>query len=368
MLKNIYKNNKTNDDSIPAEVPDFESYIEQISLDKLKQYALSYSNNEIPEDILIAYRNEKDEITKKANAINGWLRFIQSNESLSRMRWSYFVKESNEKKLYNRDKYISNFFNSISKFELDKNLTFPDYVKNNWCPWAYYQNHFFDWFLDRFNLIYACRVFSKYWIIQNFHWLLLPILSLVSVISYYIYFNKLSYGYSAILGIIVFQFFLFYLLARFFSNLDFIQLIHSMVPRLMATISIGYLFLLSVPDFVRIIYNNQLNTGFQSIACVLLIISVITFLMLHIHRRVKPELSFSQTLTRALNLLAISISYATIGLLIFEKIIFMVANNDGSLSPYQPCFTQLLFLSTVSLTIGVILQLIWEEKPVTEPL
>ena len=136
--------------------------------------------------------------------------------------------------------------------------------------------------------------------------------------------------------------------------------------------AIGYLFLLSVPDFIFYIYSNSLDVKIQIAVSIALILFTYGFIMLNIQKRVKPDLFLPQLLLRGGHLLFIAAGYAAVGLFFVEKVLFMKVYSSSAFQYKIESLTvsdsQLMLCASISLVIGVSLQLIWEEKPVTEPL
>jgi hypothetical protein len=78
-----------------------------------------------------------------------------------------------------------------------------------------------------------------------------------------------------------------------------------------------------------------------------------------IHRQVKPTPDRNETIIRAFDFLLIGVTYSVIGLFFFAQLFF----GKASISPVKLCLT-----GAIALAIGVVLQLVWDDKPVTEPL
>lgn len=292
-----------------------------------------------------------------------FLKWLQSENPDSTAWWHWIHK--NQKLFPKRDEYIISLWKSIDRpIRIDRdNSELKQKVDKLLTHWSYYQNHFFHWFLGRYHIPYARNVFTDHKVITNFH-LWFWLFPLAIILNYYLVFYHSAGSYIGSIGALFILSLVSVLAAKCWGNIGTLYFIHSMVPRLGATIAIGYFFLLSVPDFVEKIYDNSLDPLFQILGSVILILFVLGFIFLNIQKRVKPLLNCRELAVRTLDIFAIAATYAMIGLLVFERVFFITFDPDIS----KPCFSQLFFFASISLAIGVIFQLIWEEKPVTEPL
>ena len=335
-----------------------EEFIEDRSLTQLENDAVEFLNAQAPSDYVNSMIGESDS-EKEAKVFNGWLRWIQSDTPLARMRWSHFICSGNDL-LKDRDGYVFEYFRKVSEKSF-----FLKHVKEHWCPWEYYQNHFFYWFLNRYQIPLALKVFTHNKWISCYHvWGSLILMILVLV--YFLFYNTIPYAFTfftiSIAGVIGAG-----IVMAKIKHLPVRYLIHALVPRLAGTTAIGYLFLLSIPQFILDLYFNRFGSAIQVIVAVLLLILIVAFILLHIHKRVRPELSFPELFQRGVQLLIIASAYSSLGLFFLHNIIFINIINH-ILYPLPVGGSQLFLLAAISLAIGVLLQLIWEEKPVTEPL
>lgn len=345
-------------DGPSVSVSTMEDFIQKRSLLNLENDAVEFLSGQAPSDYAASMLGES-KTEQEANALNGWLRWIQSDTPLARMRWSHFVRSGNNL-LKDRDGYVSKYFEKVSEKPF-----FLEHVEEHWCPWEYYKNHFFYWFLNRYQIPLALTVFTPGKGIGYFHvWGSLLILALIP--GYFLFSHAIPHAFLiftlAIAGVIGTG----VVLARV-KRLPARYLIHALVPRLAGTTAIGYLFLMSIPQFILDLYFNRFGSGIQVSAAVLLLILILVFILLHIHKRVRPELSFSEAFPRGIQLLAVAAAYSAIGLFFMYDLLFITIINSKPY-PLPVGGSQLFLVAAISLAIGVLLQLIWEEKPVTEPL
>ena len=303
---------------------------------------------------------------QRTNAMIEWLRWIQCDSHLARMKWICFV-EGNEnlektEKLSDRDGYVAEFFNVCQKDEYLK-----EYSKRFWSNWSYYQNHFFYWFLNRYNLPFAIGTFSGSRLLQ---WL--PVYGSIvatALVWFFIYFSWFNPRPFANLAYVLFVMLIGYAwgLARL-QALPGFKLLHAMVPRLAGTTAIGYLYLLSVPQFLAYLCRQGADVGLQWGTGAVILLLVFVFTCIQIQKRVKPDLTLPRLGGRAFQMIVIAMAYSSTGLCLTRGFLFQNALPTGGFDDLGPGASQLFLVAVISLAIGVVLQLVWEEKPVTEPL
>lgn len=318
----------------------------------------------IAETALTGFCYQKGRV-KKSNEFHEWFGWVQSDDTRAILWWHWVSKNKKTNETGERDEYVLELWHSVDD-ENAPNKDAKKEVNESITHWSYYQSHFFNWFLNRYHIRFAREVLTKNCFICSFHYWYF-VLNLFIVLFYYIKPNLFTYEYvSGFILLSAIPILILYMTHKL-SDLKIGNFIHSMVPRLSATITIGYLFLISIPDFIRKVYQ-EINEYWLLFAGVSLILLVFLFILLNIHKRVKPDLSFKNLISRAVDIFILSISYSLSGLYILEPVIRKSVFTNDQLALLHPCFSQLFFIASVSLAIGVILQLIWEEKPVTEPL
>ncbi|MBN1271072.1 MAG: hypothetical protein JXB26_02275 [Candidatus Aminicenantes bacterium] len=354
----------------------FEDYLQRKKPGELRSDAISFLKCAPPSDYLSKIGgSSRDEIETKVRALNEWLRFIAGNTSISRFKWSLFSKtdEKGKELLKHRDKYILSYFSNLSEIEINPQITFEQYVDLNWGPWSYYLNHFFRWFLGRYHIRYARKILTTNFFVVQLHYLLL----FFSIIFFFsVNFRLAPILYKAagflimIIGVLTGASAV--ILKKQKHNLSFKRIFGMMVdslsPRWAATIAIGYFFLLSVPNFLCDICENRISNSIQILGSIFFLVVTFIFIMLNINKRVEPALVFKELFCRFLDMIVIAVSYALIGLVVFRKIFILAVQRANSGYQSQPCLIQLFFMASIALTIGIIFQLIWEDKPFTEPL
>jgi hypothetical protein len=120
---------------------------------------------------------------------------------------------------------------------------------------------------------------------------------------------------------------------------------------------------------VQIIHASKLAAGWAYLVCAVAIVAAHLYVMHHIARRVKPPLPFLARARRSSHVVALGLGYAAAGLLLVAPLFFsprfLAAPATAAGSPKPP---QLALVLSIALVLGLILQLAWDEKPLTEPL
>ena len=265
--------------------------------------------------------------------------------------------------LCDRDDYTIRLWHSMNDDDGANQLA-KKQVHQEITTWSYYERHFFNWFLGRFNVVDARQVFNKHWISRYIH-LPLSLVTTALVIWYFSLSCKSSCDWLLALLSIV----LVFTLGNVCAWIKPAYYLQSLMPRLAVTTAIGYLFLFSANGVVTWIYKNQLDLKQQVGIAMTLVILVLFYMVQIIQRQVQPRLKVWPSFTRSLHLMLMAIAYSAVGLLISAPILFdplFISPADRSAS--APPAGYLLITAAIALTIGVTIQLVWEDKPMTEPL
>jgi hypothetical protein len=296
-------------------------------------------------------------VSERMSFLNGWLRFVTSASPLFRMRWAALAK-SGSSLVNDRDSYALALWRRAVVVPPRGEGGFIDYAEQRWGPWDYYERHFFGWFLGRFDLFKARRLFRASGAAPWFNLILLP--PCVALAAYALKdgpnLGRSCWVLGAGAGLLI--------LAGAILRLPPYAYLNSLIPRLAATVGIGYLFLVNAPQvahyFCALPRWNSLW-----FAAGMLLLTALAYIMIHIARRVDPPLRPKALLWRSLDLWALAVSYAALGLVGAAPILFS-RTVLGAQVAVQP--QHLALVAAVALNLGVILQLAWDEKPLTEPL
>lgn len=135
----------------------------------------------------------------------------------------------------------------------------------------------------------------------------------------------------------------------------------SLIPRLGGTVLVGFLFLLSNQPVSRHVLGPDSH---RTVACVALVFSTI-YLMLEISRRVHPSLRFAVLLERAFVIVSTGASYALALAIAGLPAIRLAAQETN---PRPAGLAQVVLIASIILTIGLVVNVIWSEDPVTKAL
>lgn len=261
-----------------------------------------------------------------------------------------------------RNSYILNLWNRI-----DQQTTWSKMIQ---CHIAdrgsvtFYRRHFFEWFLRRYNIPYAMRVYCND---IAFSLLSVP-LCLLSVALVIIYFAFLpgkvplfNWLWWSILAGLTLNYYMWYVIAK--DCCDRIPFFQTLTPRLAVTTAAGYLFLFSAGGLVETIYTRA-DPWYIALPVTTAVLSCILFYIgITIRRRVWPPPYGEKLAGKCLHLLLYGITYSLLELFMIAPLLFQPPFlNSGD--PQSKAY--LLVTATLALAIGMVLQLVWEEKPVTE--
>jgi hypothetical protein len=298
---------------------------------------------------------------QRLSFLNGWLRFVTATSPLARIRWAALAASEWEP-LNDRDAYLLQLWKRIVGGEGGRPADpwrLIDYTERNWGPWSYYERHVFGWFLSRFNFSAARQMFRGSRAAAGFNAVVLAGALGVAALALY---RGPSLARSLLLAIMAAAL----LLGSFrWLGLELYAHFNSLIPRLAATVGIGYLFLMSASQLLGQIQlaspPNRVWFGSG-----LLLATAYFYIAVHIWRRVHPVLRWSALLRRSLDVWLLAVSYAALGLTLAAPILFG-STAKGALAP-EARPEQLALCAAIALNLGVVLQLVWDEKPLTEPL
>lgn len=306
----------------------------------------------------------------RAHVLNDAFVWVLSDTPEARMQWEVLAGHGRPA-VADRDAYAADLWARIVN---GGDAAFAGYrrlLDESLGVREHYERSLFRWFLARFDLVRARRVFGTARLAAVLHWLLLAL----AVVAVWASFQIVGVtGRAAVLvtGCAV----ALLIAGKFLSGLPFFAYLQSLVPRLGATVAIGYLFLAAAPELVRVIYEQGLPAAATTADLVqwalagAAILGTTAYAALHIHRRVQPTLRPGVLWGRAANLVAVALFYAVLGLGVAAPLLF----HRSLLYPHQPPPGgapgphQLALCAAIALSLGVVLQLAWEEKPLTEPL
>jgi hypothetical protein len=294
--------------------------------------------------------------------LDAWLRWAQSDGAKARMRWQYLASQQ----FQDRDGYVLDLWRSIVDVD-GKNHDLLRLLEERLGSWDYYGRHFFGWFLSRFDLGAACRVFPVARLARALPWCLAGLALVAEASCFHFY----GFNYTASLCAVLLLLATLPLLG-WVSGLPSHAFVQSLIPRLAATVGFGYVFFVSTPQSVWALRHSSWVEAHWPWALLLLLGGAQLFIVLHIYRRVYPAPRLPVLFGRALNLLVLAIGYSSAGLLLAAPVLFspsfLYSSGTGEFPHPGAAFHHLALLAAIALNLGVILQLAWDEKPLTEPL
>lgn len=339
-----------------------EVLLEYVPLGQFLQMAKDIHNGTVLE-------NPGYDKSHKLSYLHEWLKFTQSESSVAGMRWEYLagqLAQKGEEQVPNRDKFALDLWRKIVTKGTPEAELVP-YVEERWSGWDFYRRHFFGWFLARFNLPAACAVHDDSWLARNLHllWSGLVILIAAVALAWTRHLNVLVLvlaiiGCATVAG--------GYVCARR-EILPCYAYFHALIPRLGAAIGIGYLFLLSAPHLVKLLDQSWRKPFHFWLASVVLLVAAFLYIAFHISRRVHPHLRWKHLALRSLSLWLLGFGYSALELLVMAPVLFSSDLVCGTPDCHVNASADRLTLcAAIALNLGVILQLAWDEKPLTEPL
>lgn len=138
--------------------------------------------------------------------------------------------------------------------------------------------------------------------------------------------------------------------------------LQALVPRLMGTAAVGYLFLLNTEEVFRN-WLLPISRRWTLALPALLVLAAGTYLWLEIARRVDPAPKLCELATRTFRLLATGAAHST-ALFIVTGPGFPLVHKGGQ----RLDGVEVLGLVAFVLTVGMVLNVIWAEEPVTAPM
>jgi hypothetical protein len=299
---------------------------------------------------------------KRAYLVAEWLRWSLDEEA--DRRWQYLAKLPPDKRIA-RDGYVEELLDSLT--EGGANHALAREIEKLMEPWDSYRKHFFAWFLQRFDFRAASRIYSPRRPLSPWTgWLLAALAALAEALCvrrFGLAPTPAVAVFSAVAAILV--------LVRPLSGLPPEAYVRWLTPRLAAAVGFGYLFLTSASSAVHAMFLSHWLARNAGTALVLLLGAAWLYVIMHIDRRVRPGLDLPALLLRSADVLALAACYAAAGLLLAAPLLFspvFLGCTPEELRAHPVLPHHLALCAAIALNLGVVLQLAWDEKPLTEPL
>lgn len=133
-----------------------------------------------------------------------------------------------------------------------------------------------------------------------------------------------------------------------------INLIKLFLPRMMSAIILGFLPIVTSNDIRTFAFQNQSNLMYYSVPIVSVVYS---YMLFECHKKTIGTISKIQRLFRPFLVLLISIFWA----IVFSSIAVLISKGEW-------CWNRVIFYAAFALFVGIMIQILWEEKSATEPL
>lgn len=301
----------------------------------------------------------------RANFRHEVLRWCLRDSEAGHVHWQALESSGSLSQELGREDYVLELWSRLTS--RDGNPEWRNLIENRLGNWEIYQDFLFAWLLGRFNLSAARSLASGRRPEPGEHLPYVEFLglafamaaSLALWITAHERLSAFTAGAGLVAAALVFGF------GRWTAGVGPRPFVHLLLPRLAATVGIGYLALAAATDLMGMIYKTGSGV-FPYLLSMFLLAGCLGFTMLHVDRRVAPSLSAAKLCGRSLTVLALGIGHATTGLALFSPLLFHPSFLD--LPSVHPCPGQLILTAAVALSLGVALQLVWEEKSLTQPL
>lgn len=304
---------------------------------------------------------------EKCKGFQNWLHWLQSDDpnSSSGSSKAFWIRLYSDPEHYvDRSEHLLKLVKTVNDNGRHNNVQ-GLLEANSQYSWEYYKHYFFTWFLRRYEITYALRVFGAkhgcFPIALGIFNILLAVLGAVAIkYTDWMTTPTMSVGLPAaalILNLVV---------TRFCKpeGMPFGLALQTLIPRMAVSVAAGYFGLISATRLHETILLNQNSKLFFIILNLALLTAICGYVSLEIARRVNPTPKPKRIFKLMSYFMTISLGYAAIS-------IFPAASIIIKHMPAQFQLIHFLKGATLALTalgLGVVLQLVWSDMAVTEPL
>lgn len=339
-------------DATPA--GSFQSYLDAHDLDWLASAAAGLLDGEVPDDL-----GDARPIAFK----RGMLRWALSDDGSAAIQWQALQIEAGAPaELRDRDRYVTALWRSLTTHPAHRD--FRRWLAG-WRAEDAYRRALFGWLVARFDLRAALRLVAQRPRLATPVLAALTALALPATVAV-----AFAGGVGVAAGVTAALVALaLWLAAWAVAGLPAWSLPVAPVPRLAAGVGVGYLFLAAAPDLVRLLAGWGRPLSQQLAAGVAVLAALLLFAAAHCQRRVRPAPPWPTVVGRAALLLAFGAGHAAAGAALAAPVLFsprLLAPPGGAL--LRPSLEDVFLCAVVALALGIVLQLAWEEKPLTDPL
>jgi hypothetical protein len=281
------------------------------------------------------------------------LRFIV-NDRQGRNMWQALRSE----KELDRDKLVVFVWEEVEKR--------PE-IEEKYHSFEYHRLWLFEWFLRRYDIRRAREVVGggASWA-QRAHFVLLLAVLATFVLRLSVWRTSHQTHWALLFCGFAYSMVLIALARSFRDKLPdkleaFAVATHSLIPRLAGAGAVGLVILAASQELLKVV----INTNWWWLVALLL--AGYGYLLLEMARRIHPMPRWARLRPHGFDVACTALAHSTTLALLAEGALRKVLSNDGRSHPPLE-WSQLLSIAVFVFTIGLVVNLIWAEQPVTEPL
>ncbi len=239
-------------------------------------------------------------------------------------------------------------------------------IEQTYQSLEYHRRLLFDWLLGRYDLRRARRAVGKAGWAPSAHLFLCTAMLAAFALHHANALSRHPTLWAVVLCVAVYGFVTAALTADFRAKLGSVPealavALHSLVPRLAGAGAVGLVILASSEELLRVVVGTRPSWLLG------LLLAGYAYLLLEMARRIHPFPPPRRLLLLGLDVAATALAHAlALALLAEGSLRKVLAGGEGSHGPFT-CW-QSAAVAVFIFTIGLVVNLIWAEKPVTEPL
>lgn len=343
--------------------PSFDQVAEELRLDELER-CLSGDENEQETaftDAESRFASDKAGLerlsAKCARPYALFKLFVEEKEGW--LRWQA-LKEQTPDKSWDTDAEVLKLWKTLDSDSSSKELAS--------CHWSvvYHRLWLFEWFLRRYDIRRARSVAGGegFWA-QNVHFLLLGVVAVAfalrrfELLGSHETFYSLAFcglAYAAVLTVLALS---FKVRKKLPDGLEALTVAtHSLIPRLAGAGAVGLIILASSQDLLKVV------VGTKPWWLIGLLLAGYGYLLLEMTRRVHPLPRLRRLTLHALDIAVTALTHSMALALLAEGALRKVLDGAGGNYGWSAAASVVVFV----FSIGLVVNLIWADQPVTEPL
>jgi hypothetical protein len=243
------------------------------------------------------------------------------------------------------------------------------YVRGTFQSLTYHRHRLFDWFLGRYDLRRGRAVWKEGIAVSNAHLLLLVSVGAIAALRLWLWTSSgvarepilrrpqvvlTAVAYALVAGLLGKS-----LRCSTAGVSEAVAVaVQSLVPRLAGAAAVGVLLLASSRDLLQFVVS-----GASAARVALLVGASYVYLLLEMSRRIHPLPGLWRLLLLGLDVSATAFAHGLALTLVAEPGLQSILGDQGAWGPWR-----MLNVTAFLSTIGLVVNLIWAEQPVTQPL